>query len=468
MFEAWAKENVVDVQKLPMSGSYREYLRIYGETKTAIGTYNNDLKENQAFLYYSDEFAKKELYVPQIYARDLPHNIYLQEDLGDVTLYQYLSEVYQGEIFPEKLTAQYKKILSALPDFQIKGSENLDFSYAYPRDSFDKQSMMWDLNYFKYYFLKLAKISFNEQELEKDFHTLTDYLLQADRDFFLYRDFQSRNIMLKDDKVYFIDYQGGRKGALQYDLASLLYDAKANIPQTVRADLVDFYLDELEKRIDVNRNEFLQYFQGYVFIRIMQAMGAYGFRGFYEKKTHFLKSIPFALKNLEYLLNNFNMPIQIDNLRNALTEVTKSQMLRSIGHGKSELKIAIKSFSYKKGLPIDTSGNGGGYIFDCRCLSNPGRYREYKHSTGMDDDVIEFFSNKSDIHEYLEKVYAIVDMSVDNYMERHFTNLMVSFGCTGGQHRSVYCAESLADHLMEKYNLKADISHTEHHLFEKN
>jgi aminoglycoside/choline kinase family phosphotransferase len=467
MFEDWAAEKVIDVQKLPMSGSYREYIRITGENKTAIGTYNDDKKENLAFLYYSDHFLKKGLKVPEIYQRNLEKNIYLQEDLGNVTLYTYLSDIYQGEEFPQDLKAQYKKILKNLPDFQIKGSEGLDFTYAYPRESFDKQSMMWDLNYFKYYFLKLAKISFNEQELEKDFHSLTDYLLAADNHYFLYRDFQSRNIMLKDDNVYFIDYQGGRQGALQYDLASLLYDSKANIPQTVRAELMDFYLTELEKRIPVDRNKFLEFFQGYVLIRIMQAMGAYGFRGFYEKKTHFLKSIPFALNNLEYLLSHYNLPIEIPALKNALESITKSQLLRKIGHGKSELKVVIKSFSYKKGLPVDTSGNGGGFIFDCRCLSNPGRYREFHHSTGLDDDVIEFFSNKSDIKEFLEKVYAVVDMAVDNYLERHFTNLMVSFGCTGGQHRSVYCAEQLSDHLMEKYSLETVISHTEHHLFEK-
>ena len=466
MFEEWAKEEVIDVQKLPLSGSDREYIRIFGKTKTAIGTYNTDYKENKAFIYYSKTFLKKGLNVPEIYAEDLGENIYLQEDLGNMTLYQYLSKIYQDENFPIEVKNKYKKVLRALPDFQINGSEGLDFSYAYPRDKFDKQSMMWDLNYFKYYFLKLAKISFNEQELEKDFHTFTDYLLETDSNFFLYRDFQSRNIMLNNDKVYFIDYQGGRQGALQYDLASLLYDSKANIPQDVREELVNYYLEVLESKIDFDKKQFLQYFQGYVFIRIMQAMGAYGFRGFYENKRHFLKSIPFALKNLEYLLENFQLPIEISSLRNALENITKSQVLRNIGKSNSDLKVLIKSFSYKKGLPVDTSGNGGGFIFDCRCLSNPGRYKEFKLSTGKDKDVIEYFSDKNDIHEFLEKVYAVVDMSVDNYLERGFTNLMISFGCTGGQHRSVFCAENLINHLFEKYNINAEISHTEHHLFE--
>jgi len=466
LFREWAGEEVVEVQKLPRSGSYREYIRIKGESKTAMGTFNADRQENEAFLYYSDEFYKKGIKVPKIYKIDLDNDVYLQEDLADVTLFQYLTEVYNGEVFPDELKNKYKEILKALPEIQVNGSKDLDFSYAYPRHSFDKQSMMWDLNYFKYYFLKLAKIAFNEQTLEKDFHVLTDYLLNTNCEYFLYRDFQSRNIMLNNGDIYFIDYQGGRKGALQYDLASLLYDSKANIPKPVREELTEYYLDELEKHIEVNRKEFLEYFQGYVFIRIMQAMGAYGFRGFYEKKTHFLKSIPYALKNLEYLLENWNLPIDMPALKDALEQITKSKMLKSIGRGHTDLNISIKSFSYKKGLPVDTSGNGGGFIFDCRCLNNPGRYPEFKKSTGKDADVIEFFAGKTDIHEFLEKVYAVVDMAVDNYLERHFANLMVSFGCTGGQHRSVFCAENLAEHLAEKYELQAELSHTESHLFE--
>ncbi len=466
MFVRWSGEKALEVQKLPRSGSYREYIRIYGKTKSAIGTFNEDYQENQAFLYYSEQFCAKNLNVPRIYHSDLVNNIYLQEDLGDITLYQYLSEIYQGEEFPDQLKRTYKKVIKNLPKFQVAGSENLDFSYAYPRHSFDKQSMMWDLNYFKYYFLKLAKIGFNEQELEKDFHTFTDYLLQTDCHYFLYRDFQSRNIMLKHDDVYFIDYQGGREGALQYDLASLLYDSKANIPEHVRWELLEYYLNELEQYIPVNREEFLEYFQGYVLIRIMQAMGAYGFRGFYEKKRHFLKSIPYALQNLEYLLENYRMPLELPSLLNALKKITKSQLLRNIVKEQNDLTVTIKSFSYKKGLPVDTSGNGGGFIFDCRCLSNPGRYAEFSRSTGRDQDVIEFFRTKDDVKKFIKKTNGIVDMAVNNYLERNFTHLMVSFGCTGGQHRSVYCAENLARHLKEKYSLAVDVSHMESHLFE--
>ncbi|MBN2279097.1 MAG: phosphotransferase [Candidatus Marinimicrobia bacterium] len=465
MFTKWSGEDVVEVQKLPRSGSYREYIRIAGPSTSAIGTFNADRQENEAFIYYSEKFFDKGFCVPQIYSKDLEYNIYLQQDLGDMTLFQYLTDIYDGEVFPDILKEKYKEILRTLPKLQVKGSQGLDFNKAYPRHSFDRQSMMWDLNYFKYYFLKLAKIGFNEQTLEGDFQTLTDFLLNTSCNYFLYRDFQSRNIMLKGDKIYFIDYQGGRQGALQYDLASLLYDSKANIPVAVREELLDFYLDELQKIVKVKRSEFLQYFQGYVLIRLMQAMGAYGFRGFYEKKTHFLKSIPYALKNLDYILDNWNLPIELSGLRNALFEVTRSAALKNINHGQTELKMTIKSFSYKKGLPVDTSGNGGGFIFDCRCLSNPGRYSEFKNSTGKDSDVIDFLADKNDVQEFLEKVFAVVDMAVDNYLERKFTHLMVGFGCTGGQHRSVYCAEKLAEHLMEKYELKADVSHMETHHF---
>ena len=240
-----------------------------------------------------------------------PETCYLQEDLGNLTLFDYLSRTRELEGFSEKIINVYKKVLLELPRLQITAGKGIDYSYCYPRAAFDKQSMMWDLNYFKYYFLKLAKIPFDEQALEDDFQNFSDYLLAAESDFFLFRDFQSRNIMLHDGKVAFIDYQGGRKGALQYDLASLLYDAKADIPQAVRNELLEFYLDELEKYIEIDRAEFKAYFTGYVLIRIMQAMGAYGFRGFYEKKEHFLKSIPFALENLSYLLENNNIPIKL-------------------------------------------------------------------------------------------------------------------------------------------------------------
>ncbi|MGE5447552.1 MAG: phosphotransferase, partial [Bacteroidales bacterium] len=298
--------------------------------------------------------------------------------------------------------------------------------------------------------------------LEDDFMLFSDYLLAADNNYFLYRDFQSRNIMLKDGKVYFIDYQGGRKGALQYDLASLLYDAKANIPEEERAELLEFYLQELAKYKTVDREKFISLFDGYVLIRIMQAMGAYGFRGFFEKKKHFLKSIPFALKNLQILLKKSTIEVKLPELMKVLREVSQSEYLKSLGESKkSRLTVTIKSFSYKKGIPVDTSGNGGGFVFDCRAVHNPGRYAEYKQSTGKDKDVIQFLEEKSAMAEFMNPVISLVSQSVEVYMERGFTSLSVSFGCTGGQHRSVYAAEKLAQYLTNKYPVTVVLQHIE-------
>ena len=321
--------------------------------------------------------------------------------------------------------------------------------------------MMWDLNYFKYYFLKLAKIPFNEQLLEDDFSAFTDYLLKAENNFFMFRDFQSRNIMLREGEPWFIDYQGGRQGALQYDLASLLYDSKADIPEQVREGLIEDYLNALEKIHPVNRSEFRQYFFGYVLIRMMQSMGAYGFRGFYEKKEHFLKSIPFALINLQIVLQKIALPVEIPELIKVLKSIPESETLRSIASKPAELNVDITSFSYKKGYPADYSGNGGGFVFDCRSVRNPGKYDQYKSLTGKDKLVISFFEEDSDMEEFLNPVFAMVGRTVNKFLERGFTHLAVSFGCTGGQHRSVYAAERTATFLRNKYPVKVVIHHRE-------
>ncbi len=296
LFESHFGEKLEYFEMLPPSGSYREYCRLQTRQRSVIGVWNNDVKENTAFLSFTSHFLENDLPVPKVYAVGSDLKCYLQEDLGNVTLFDLLSKTREVEGFSETIISAYNKVLKVLPKIQVVAGKNLDYSVCYPRAAFDKQSMMWDLNYFKYYFLKLAKVHFDEQALEDDFQTFSDYLLSADSDYFMYRDFQSRNIMLKDDKIYFIDYQGGRRGALQYDLASLLYDGKADIPPTVRQQLFEKYISEIKKYIEVNEAEFTAYFNGFVLIRIMQAMGAYGFRGFYEKKEHFLKSIPYAHK----------------------------------------------------------------------------------------------------------------------------------------------------------------------------
>ena len=461
LFENHFKEKVESVEMLPSSGSYREYCRIISSTRTAIGAFNADVKENTAFLSFSSHFRKNELPVPEIFAVSADLRKYLLEDLGDTTLFDFLSSVREKEGFSENIISEYRKVLKVLPKIQIVAGKDLDYSVCYPRAAFDKTSMMWDLNYFKYYFLKLAKIQFDEQALEDDFQSFSDYLLSADSDYFLYRDFQSRNVMLKDGEVFFIDYQGGRRGALQYDLASLLYDGKADIPQSVRQQLFDLYVAELKKYIRVNHVEFEAYFKGFVLIRIMQAMGAYGFRGFYEKKEHFLKSIPYALKNLVYLLNNVHLPVELPELFNVLNQLIHSEVLKDIGQTKSNLTVTVTSFSYKSGYPADSSGNGGGHVFDCRAINNPGRYPEYNNLTGKDLEVQEFLEQKSEIGIFLNAVKIIVDQSVKTYLERNFTNLSVNFGCTGGRHRSVYSAEKLGEHLRNNFPVNVVVFHRE-------
>lgn len=461
LFQDHFMEEVVDVEFLPPSGSYREYVRLISFHFDAIGTWNEDEKENLAFIEFSKVFYSAGINVPEIYGFDPAKRIYLQEDLGNTTLFDYLTRIRQDEGFNDEIVRQYKKVVSQLPDIQITAGKKIDFSFCYPRNAFDRQSMMWDLNYFKYYFLKLAKVPFDEQALEDDFSSFCDYLLTAESNFFMFRDFQSRNIMLYQNDPWFIDYQGGRRGALQYDLASLLYDSKADIPQPIREELMEVYLDHLEKIYPVDREQFRQFFYGYVLIRMMQAMGAYGFRGFYEKKEHFLKSIPFALENLEVVLGKVSMPVILPELFKVLHSLSKSEVLRNIAPKQAELTVSITSFSYKKGLPVDRSGNGGGYVFDCRAVRNPGRYEKYKALTGKDQAVIDFFAEDNDMDEFLEPVFKLVDRSVGKYLDRKFTHLSVCFGCTGGQHRSVYSAERLSEHLKNKFPVRIVLIHRE-------
>jgi hypothetical protein len=338
----------------------------------------------------------------------------------------------------------------------MTGKQGLDFSVAYPRASFDHQSMQWDLNYFKYYFVKLSKITFDEQKLEDDFQTLMDELLQCDSNFFLYRDFQSRNIMIHDGDVYFIDYQGGRKGSFFYDIASLLFDGKADLPYDTRESFFDLYLSELQKYTEVNISNFRKYFYCFVLIRIMQAMGAYGYRGYFEKKSHFLQSIPYAMANINYLLTGDKLPDNISYLKNILLQLTRVDWTFITG-GKApakddkKLHVLVQSFSFKKGVPQDPSENGGGFVFDCRCLPNPGREPQYRSFSGKDACVKEYLEKYEEVDRFKQQVHGIIDMAVDNYIEREFNHLMVSFGCTGGQHRSAYFAESAAAHLRAKY-----------------
>jgi len=442
-----------------LGGSGRNIVRLANHSVSAIGVLYGIREENVAFLEFSRHFRKHGLPVPEIYAEDLNHGAYLEEDLGDTTLFEFVSKNRTGTQLSAKAVEAYRKVVSVLPRFQIPAGRDLNYEVCYPRASFDRQSIAWDLNYFKYYFLRLAGISFNEQELEHDFLRLTKFLLKAPRDYFLYRDFQSRNVMLRQGDPFFVDYQGGRKGALQYDIASLLYDAKADLPPELRQQLLDQYIDELSEFLPLVRESFMKYYYAYVYVRIMQALGAYGFRGFYERKPHFLQSVPYALKNLRWLLDNVELPIALPTLMEAFKSMVESEKLQSLVAETENLVVRIFSFSYRRGLPADESGNGGGFVFDCRSLPNPGREERYKTFTGNDASVIEYLIQQESVHQFLASVMSLVDATVTNYQRRGFKNLMVSFGCTGGQHRSVYLAEQLAKHLKGRTGVEVALRH---------
>jgi aminoglycoside/choline kinase family phosphotransferase len=463
LFEQWSGESPYLVLPLAPSGSQRVYYRLQSQSKTAIGAFNPNRKENHAFIYFSRHFKSKGLPVPEIYAEDLEKDVYLQEDLGSTTLYSYLLQ--KGDYFPDYLVQIYRKAVEQLARLQIEGGKELDYSHCYPRQAFDRQSMMWDFNTFKYYFLRLAYIQFDEQALEEDFQRLADFLLEADSNFFMFRDFQTRNIMIKSGEPYFIDYQGGRKGALQYDLASLLYQAKAGMPEDIRQELLEHYMHTAGQLVDIDREAFIQYYYGYVLIRSIQTFGTYGFRGLYERKEHFLESIPFALRNVKWILENGNLPVEMPELSRAMFALIHSKRFEPFDKIKgtsSLLTVAIQSFSYgNTGIPEDTSGNGGGFVFDCRSIHNPGRYEPYKKLTGRDEPVINFLKHHSHMEDFLNNVFRLVDKAVEDYIERSFTHLSVNFGCTGGQHRSVYAADALAKHLKDKYGVKVVLHHVE-------
>ncbi|HEY4979990.1 MAG TPA: RNase adapter RapZ [Candidatus Acidoferrum sp.] len=444
-----------------LGGSGRKIIRLANEKGSAIGVLYGVREENAAFLEFSRHFRRHGLPVPEIYGEDLIQGAYLEEDLGDLTLFEFLTKNRNGAVISPQVIETYRKVAAILPRFQVEAGRDLNYAVCYPRASFDRQSITWDLNYFKYYFLRLAAIPFNEQALEDDFGKLTDYLLSAPHDYFLYRDFQSRNIMLREGKPFFVDYQGGRKGALQYDIASLLYDAKADLPPEVRQQLLDYYLDELGKFIDVDREAFLRHYYAYVYARLLQALGAYGFRGFYERKTHFLQSVPFALKNLRWLLHNVKLPIELPTLMDAFQRMLASEKLNGLTSVTHELHVQIFSFSFHKGVPKDESGNGGGFVFDGRSLPNPGREDRFKALSGKDAPVIDYLNQQESVHQFFASVLSLVDASVSNYQQRGFKNLMISFGCTGGQHRSVFLAEQLAKRLRGRSGVEVSLRHLE-------
>ena len=453
-------------------GSNRSYYRLIGDDlRTAVGAVGPDREENRAFISFTNAFRSAGLPVPELYGQDESIGVWIEEDLGDTTLFNALVEARKrepGSAFPRSILPLYRRVVEVLPRFQVEGGRVIDYSVAYPRDAFDRQSILWDLNYFKYHFLKLAHIPFNEQRLENDFATLANFLLRADTRHFLYRDFQSRNIMMVDDEPYFIDYQGGRRGAPQYDIASLLYDAKADIPHDVRDELLAHYLDALSQHLEFDRKEFVRLYRGYVLVRIMQAMGAYGYRGFFERKPRFLQSVPFAARNIRRLLGN-GLPVEMPELQGVFEAIVdawahKGEDAESL----PGLIVRVNSFSFKRGYPDDDGGHGGGYVFDCRSLPNPGRHLEYRTLCGRDAGVVEYIERSAESHDYWTHVRALVDTQITEYLRRGFTSLTISFGCTGGQHRSVYFAERLSAHIRYAYpQVNVRLTHREENVWPK-
>ena len=495
-----------------LGGSGRSIVRLANDRSSAIGVVHDVRAENAAFLGFSRHFRRHGLPVPEIYAEDLAAGAYLQEDLGETTLFDFLRRHRTGaHVAPDYVAPEvvevYRRAVEVLPRFQVEAGRDLNYKLCYPRSSFDRQSIAWDLNYFKYYFLRLAGVPFHEEELEKDFSRLTRFLLAAERRYFLYRDFQSRNILVRRNQPneiqpgaqpWFIDYQGGRRGALQYDIASLLFDAKADLPPALRQQLLEHYLDALAEFIPLDREAFLRHYHAYVYVRVMQALGAYGFRGYYERKPHFLESVPYALKNVRWLLNNAELPVKLPALMAAFaamtetagTEAASAPSTAELDTVESEtaevetvetaaatpaataagpdpaaekavLTVLVSSFSFHRSPLADESGHGGGFVFDARSLPNPGREERFKRLSGQDATVIEYLNRQPGVEQFLSSAMELVEGSVREYQRRGFRHLMVSFGCTGGQHRSVYLAEQAAKRLGGREGLRVVLRHRE-------
>ncbi len=449
-------------QKLHGEGSNRQYFRLKSSSLSLIGVKGESITENIAFLTMAKHFEQKGLNTPKVLAQSEDGLFYIQEDLGDESLFHYMKDAISSRNFSARELDVLKKTMGRLADFQYKASENFDFSVCYPIPSMDRQSVLWDLNYFKYCFLKLAHVDFLESRLEEDLQLLADDLVKYESNTFLYRDFQSRNVMVKDGEPYFIDFQGGRRGPVYYDVASFVWQAKANYPDSVKEELIASYLDSLKKYQSVDECEFRKNLNLFVLFRMIQVLGAYGYRGLFEKKKHFVESIPFAVENVRALVEqcDFSKYSYLVSLLRDLAvgdQKDESQLLPDA----STLVVKVYSFSYKKGIPVDASGNGGGYVFDCRGVHNPGKYEEYKPLTGLDKPVIDFLEKDGEILQFLDSVYALADAHVRRYMERGFTSLMFSFGCTGGRHRSVYSAQHTAEHIAKKFGVKVVLCHRE-------
>jgi aminoglycoside/choline kinase family phosphotransferase len=427
-----------------------------------IGTYNLNKKENETFVYFTRHFSKKGLPVPEILAVNEEGTAYIQSDLGNDSLLNKL-EQYGYTDYTKGLFA---KSLSALATLQVKGHVGLNYAKCITAKEFGKQAILSDLLYFKYYFLDALQQPYDKQAMLDDFEALATYLTHTEYKFFMFRDFQSRNIIIKNDEPFFIDYQGGMKGAPQYDAASMIWQARANLPDDWKQDLLHGYMDALEEVLGekIDRNIFVAQYYGYVLIRLLQVLGAYGFRGLFERKAQFLSSIPLALENLKWFIEHRPLGIHVPEFKRMLQVVVGDEIIARFDPPKANentpLVIEINSFSFiKNGYPKDESTNGGGFVFDMRGILNPGRIEEYKTQTGQDKAVMDYLEQKTRMPEFLNSVWDMVDISVEDYLKRGFEKLTVNFGCTGGQHRSVYAAEQTARHLRNKYKVKTVVKH---------
>ncbi len=462
LYQVWSGGKPDSIDVLPQSGSERIYFRVHDQGKSIIATYGANLKENETFIYFSAHFQEKGMPVANILAINEEKTIYLQEDFSDVCL---LSEL-EKKGYCQEVYNLYRKSLEKLSLLQVNGNEGLDYDQCLTNKEFGKQAIMADLLYFKYYFFEALRKPYDKQKLIDDFEALSSYLTFTEYKFFMFRDFQSRNIMIKaENEIHFIDYQGGMKGAPQYDVASLLWQAKANLPEEWKNKLLEDYMTSFENIIGqpVDRNIFQSQYNGYVLIRLMQVLGAYGFRGLFERKAHFLTSIPFALKNLKSFIENKSIGIALPEFRKVLDLCIADETIQYFtpvqATDETPLIVKICSFSYKKNLPVDTSGNGGGFLFDCRGILNPGRIASMKTKHGRDKEVINFLEQQTKMPDFLNSVFDIVDMTVEDYINRGFESLTVGFGCTGGQHRSVYASDAMARHLKNKFKVKIELLH---------
>jgi aminoglycoside/choline kinase family phosphotransferase len=462
LFKSWRGKAQDQLDVLPQSGSERRYFRLHENGESVIGTYGANIKENETFIYFSNHFQQKDLSVANILAVNDEISAYLQEDFGNVSLLDILEA--EGNV--EKVYALFKKSLESLADLQVKGDDGLNYNLCLTNTEFGKQAIMADLLYFKYYFLDALRRPYDKQKLIDDFEAISTYLTHTEYKYFMFRDFQSRNILVRNDKsVHFIDYQGGMKGAPQYDVASMLWQARANLPDDWKENLLIDYMNAFEILIDssLDRNIFRSQYNGYVLIRLLQVLGAYGFRGLFERKAQFLTSIPLALTNLKWFLENQSLGIVVPEFRKVLGICIGDDVIEQFtpfqANEQTPLVVKICSFSYKNGIPKDESGNGGGFVFDCRGILNPGRIVEFQILHGRDKAVMDYIEQQTKMNEFLNSVFDIVDITVEDYIKRGFQSLMVSFGCTGGQHRSVYAADALARHLRNKFKVKIQLRH---------